>query len=167
MVAVAASGALAACAGGVAHADSNADGAAADSPGVLSGNAAQLPVQVPVNLCDNGVSVVGLLNPVFGGVCANAAPVEAPPETPCPPSWTPTPRVKPEAPEVQAAYVPPAAPVVEEPAPVQKWNAPVPQARLAETGAGAQTAGLAVVGVAFLLGGTILYRRASPVPVQA
>ncbi|MGW0186455.1 chaplin [Streptomyces sp. NPDC003362] len=54
-----------------AHADSDADGGAAGSPGVISGNTIQLPVHVPVNACGNTVNVVGLLNPAVGNGCAN------------------------------------------------------------------------------------------------
>ncbi|MEU3981357.1 chaplin [Streptomyces sp. NPDC026672] len=54
---------------GIAAADSDASGAAANSPGVLSGNALQVPVHVPLNLCGNTVDVIGLLNPAFGGAC--------------------------------------------------------------------------------------------------
>ncbi|MEU8134582.1 chaplin [Streptodolium elevatio] len=57
--------------GGAAFAGSDADGAAVGSPGVLSGNLIQVPVHVPVNVCGNTVSVIGLLNPAFGNVCAN------------------------------------------------------------------------------------------------
>ncbi|MFI9603767.1 chaplin [Streptomyces sp. NPDC052043] len=55
---------------GPAFADSGAMGTAANSPGVLSGNAIQLPVHVPVKVCGNTVDVVALLNPAFGN-CAN------------------------------------------------------------------------------------------------
>ena len=54
-----------------AHADSAADATAAGSPGLISGNTIQLPVHVPVNVCGNTVSVVGLLNPAAGNTCAN------------------------------------------------------------------------------------------------
>lgn len=57
---------------GYAHADSNADGGAARSPGLLAGNTVQLPVNVPVNVCGNTANVVGLLNPAAGNSCANA-----------------------------------------------------------------------------------------------
>ncbi|MYW63787.1 DUF320 domain-containing protein [Streptomyces sp. SID8379] len=57
---------------GVATADSGAQGAATDSPGVISGNAVQVPVHVPVNVCGNTVNVIGLLNPAFGNSCANS-----------------------------------------------------------------------------------------------
>ncbi|WP_106962784.1 chaplin [Streptomyces roseochromogenus] len=48
-----------------------ADGSAAGSPGLISGNGIQLPVHVPVNVCGNTVNVVGLLNPAVGNACAN------------------------------------------------------------------------------------------------
>ncbi|MFI6054810.1 chaplin [Streptomyces violascens] len=49
----------------------SAEGVAEDSPGVLSGNMAQIPVHIPVNVCGNTVSVIGLLNPAFGNTCVN------------------------------------------------------------------------------------------------
>ncbi|WTX00645.1 chaplin [Streptomycetaceae bacterium NBC_01309] len=57
--------------GGAAFAGSDADGAAVGSPGVLSGNLIQVPVHVPVNVCGNNISVIGILNPAFGNFCAN------------------------------------------------------------------------------------------------
>jgi len=56
---------------GAASADSNAFGIAHDSPGVLSGNVVQIPVDVPVNVCGNSVNVIGLLNPAIGNSCSN------------------------------------------------------------------------------------------------
>ncbi|KPI17705.1 protein of unknown function DUF320 [Actinobacteria bacterium OK074] len=56
---------------GIAAADSDAHGAAAHSPGVVSGNVIQVPVHVPVNVCGNSVDVIGLLNPAFGNTCVN------------------------------------------------------------------------------------------------
>ncbi|MEV5282011.1 chaplin, partial [Streptomyces sp. NPDC052811] len=56
---------------GAAHADSMAQGSAANSPGVLSGNAVQVPVHVPVNACGNTVNVIGALNPAFANHCVN------------------------------------------------------------------------------------------------
>ncbi|MEU3725294.1 chaplin [Streptomyces sp. NPDC031705] len=55
-----------------AHGGATADGVAAGSPGVLSGNLVQVPVHVPVNVCGNTVNVIGLLNPAFGNTCVNA-----------------------------------------------------------------------------------------------
>ncbi|MER5733368.1 chaplin [Streptomyces sp. NPDC002138] len=50
----------------------SAQGVAKDSPGVLSGNLLQVPVDVPVNVCGNTVNVIALLNPAFGSTCVNA-----------------------------------------------------------------------------------------------
>ncbi|MFE2328994.1 chaplin [Streptomyces sp. NPDC059385] len=71
LITMAAAGGVLAMGGGYAHADSGASGHAANSPGVLSGNNVQAPVDAPVNICGNTVSVVGLLNPAFGNHCSN------------------------------------------------------------------------------------------------
>ncbi|MFF9853983.1 chaplin [Streptomyces litmocidini] len=67
-----AAGAVVVAGGSVASADAGAQGVAAYSPGVGSGNLIQLPVHVPINACGNTVSVIGLLNPSFGNTCINA-----------------------------------------------------------------------------------------------
>ncbi|MEU8625387.1 chaplin [Streptomyces sp. NPDC048669] len=72
VAAAAVTGGLVLAGAGMAVADSGAQGAAIGSPGVLSGNVIQVPVHVPVNLCGNSVSVIGLLNPTFGNTCVNA-----------------------------------------------------------------------------------------------
>jgi ChpA-C len=69
----AAAGGLMLAGAGLAVADSGAAGSAAYSPGVLAGNFVQVPIHVPVNVCGNTVSVIGLLNPAFGNVCVNAS----------------------------------------------------------------------------------------------
>ena len=56
---------------GMAAADTDPFGVAQNSPGVVSGNVLQVPVEVPVNACGNTVNVIGLLNPAFGNGCAN------------------------------------------------------------------------------------------------
>ncbi|MEV8585860.1 chaplin [Streptomyces sp. NPDC051180] len=58
--------------GAMASADAGAQGVAAYSPGVGSGNLVQVPLHIPVNACGNTVSVIGLLNPAFGNTCVNA-----------------------------------------------------------------------------------------------
>ena len=68
----AATGGLVLAGAGMAAADSGAQGAAVHSPGVLSGNVIQAPIHVPVNVCGNTISVIGLLNPAFGNTCVNA-----------------------------------------------------------------------------------------------
>ena len=71
VAAAAATGGLVLAGAGLAVADSGTQGAAVHSPGVLSGNVIQVPVHVPVNVCGNTVSVIGLLNPAFGNTCIN------------------------------------------------------------------------------------------------
>ncbi|KPI17698.1 protein of unknown function DUF320 [Actinobacteria bacterium OK074] len=56
---------------GLAMADAGAQGTAVESPGVISGNVIQVPVNVPVNVCGNTINVIGLLNPAFGNTCVN------------------------------------------------------------------------------------------------
>ncbi|MDX6760828.1 MULTISPECIES: chaplin ChpH [Streptomyces] len=72
VAAAAATGGLVLAGAGMAVADAGAQGAAIGSPGVLSGNVVQVPVHIPVNVCGNTVSVIGLLNPAFGNTCVNA-----------------------------------------------------------------------------------------------
>ncbi|MFH9013930.1 chaplin [Streptomyces sp. NPDC017943] len=69
VAAAAATGILTLC-GGAALADTSADGVTAGSPGAVSGNNVQVPVEVPVNACGNTVDVAAALNPAFGNSCA-------------------------------------------------------------------------------------------------
>ncbi|MGW7243585.1 chaplin [Streptomyces sp. NPDC054804] len=62
---------------GLALADAGANGAAVASPGVLSGNVIEVPVNIPVNVCGDTVDVIGLLNPAFGNTCANEGHLKA------------------------------------------------------------------------------------------
>ncbi|MFE6688022.1 chaplin [Streptomyces sp. NPDC057743] len=48
-----------------------AAGFAAHSPGLISGNVIQVPINLPINLCGNSIDVIGLLNPAFGNKCLN------------------------------------------------------------------------------------------------
>ncbi|KUF15820.1 chaplin [Streptomyces silvensis] len=57
--------------GAPAFADSGAGAVAAHSPGVISGNAIQVPIHIPINLCGNTIDIIGLLNPAFGNKCVN------------------------------------------------------------------------------------------------
>ncbi|MFI6345150.1 chaplin [Streptomyces sp. NPDC050560] len=145
--------------GAHAFADAGAGAVTANSPGLLSGNAVQAPVHVPVNACGNTVDVVGLLNPAFGNNCANEdAP---PPSHPAPPK-------PPEHHKPPKHHTPPPAPPREEPPapPVHHPAPPVQQARtlpapaaLAETGGSPATAVAAALSGVLLLGGGLLYRR--------
>lgn len=51
------------------------DGAAtaAGSPGLLSGNSVQAPVEIPVNVCGNTVNAAGVGNPAMGNSCGNSS----------------------------------------------------------------------------------------------
>lgn len=71
VAAAAATGGLLLAGAGVAAADAGAQGAAVDSPGVVSGNMIEVPVHVPIDVCGNTVDVIGLLNPAFGNHCDN------------------------------------------------------------------------------------------------
>ncbi|MEU8545816.1 chaplin [Streptomyces roseoverticillatus] len=68
-VLTAAAGVAVTGAAGVASASSGANGAAVGSPGVISGNTIQVPIQVPINLCGNTIDIIALLNPTFGNTC--------------------------------------------------------------------------------------------------
>ncbi|OIJ94007.1 chaplin [Streptomyces monashensis] len=127
-------GRAAASGGAAAH------GAAHDSPGVLSGNGVQLPVDLPVNISGNSVNVVGIGNPAVGNTSVNGS--VGHPRTPRHP------------------HTPPPAPVRHRTVP----PAPVPEpsvSALAHTGADA-TLPAAVGSAALLLGGAVLYRRFRP-----
>ena len=70
----AATGGLVLAGAGVASAHgggASAEGASWGSPGVVSGNTIQVPIHIPVNVCGNTISVIGLLNPAFGNSCQN------------------------------------------------------------------------------------------------
>ncbi|MET9989031.1 chaplin [Streptomyces mutabilis] len=72
VAAAAATGILSLC-GSPALADSSADAVAKGSPGVASGNAVQVPVNVPVNVCGNTVDAVGAFNQAAGNECVNGS----------------------------------------------------------------------------------------------
>ncbi|WP_326691781.1 MULTISPECIES: chaplin family protein [unclassified Streptomyces] len=74
LITIVAAGGVLAMSGGTAFADSNAQGSSGNSPGVLSGNTFQAPVDVTVNICGNTASAVGLLNPASGASCGNSGP---------------------------------------------------------------------------------------------
>ncbi|MCQ4040670.1 chaplin [Streptantibioticus rubrisoli] len=65
-VVVGAAGAASAQQGGA-----SANGATVGSPGVLSGNVIQVPINLPVSLCGNSINLIALLNPTAGNACAS------------------------------------------------------------------------------------------------
>ncbi|GAB2458163.1 chaplin [Streptomyces incanus] len=59
--------------GAPALADTYAEGAATNSPGVLSGNNVQAPIEVPVNVCGNTIGAASVLNEASGNTCVNGS----------------------------------------------------------------------------------------------
>ncbi|MFJ6623350.1 chaplin [Kitasatospora sp. NPDC091335] len=66
-----AAAAVLAGAGTAAAGSATANGAAIGSPGILSGNLIQVPVNLEANVCGNSINIIGLLNPAFGNICVN------------------------------------------------------------------------------------------------
>jgi hypothetical protein len=58
--------------GGATGGGATAVGSSSNSPGILSGNTVQVPVDIPVNLCGDTVNVVGVGNAAKGDRCHNA-----------------------------------------------------------------------------------------------
>ncbi|NXY93185.1 DUF320 domain-containing protein [Streptomyces sp. BR123] len=135
--------------GSTTSGSTHAEGTAKDSPGVVTGNAIQLPVKLPVNLSGNSVNVVGVGNPSTGNSSVNAEqPSEAKPPQPTKP-------VEPAQP-TKPAEKPTAPRPVTPPAPEQE-SEHTPGA-LAHTGSDGLGYLLPGAG-ALLLGGALLYRR--------
>ncbi|MDT0418091.1 chaplin [Streptomyces sp. DSM 41982] len=135
-----------------------ARGGATGSPGLLSGNAVQVPLDVPLNVCGNTVDVVALLNPAFGNGCGNGAPAPEHP-TPRPPHHVPPHHVPPH--HVPPRHVPPKTDEGDGGGTSSGWTGGGEKepARLAETGADAGLLGVAGASATLLVGGAVLYRR--------
>jgi small secreted domain DUF320 len=159
-----AAGGLLAVGASSAVADATATGNADGSPGLVSGNDVQVPVNVPVNVCGITTNVVALLDPAAGDNCSNSGgtdtavtpprlrpPVPPTHRTPVPPTHrTPAPPVhNAPAPPGNDTAVPPAAPQAMTPA----------AATLAKTGAG-DTTGYAAAGGTLIAGGALARRLA-------
>lgn len=72
----------------------SADGRVTDSPGLISGNGLQLPIDLPVNVSGNSVNAVGVGNPAIGNQSVNGgdhAHPHVPRTTPAPKPSAPTP----------------------------------------------------------------------------
>ncbi|MEW1564532.1 chaplin [Streptomyces sp. NPDC093509] len=131
--------------GAVAH------GGAEGSPGLLSGNGLQLPVQLPVNVSGNSVTVVGLGNASVGNESTNTSGERPEPSRPV----NPAPR-------------PSVAPPVEHPEPAVPGELRTmgdSEATLAHTGADGTLPAIAA-SAAMLLGGAVMFRRFRPAAVR-
>ncbi|MEU6122145.1 chaplin, partial [Streptomyces sp. NPDC047123] len=80
MLSAAAATSILSLSGAHAFAASEANGQALDSPGLLSGNSVQAPLDVPVNVCGNTANGVAAGNPATGNGCASAGHSAAPAE---------------------------------------------------------------------------------------
>ncbi|MFD0399637.1 chaplin [Kitasatospora sp. NPDC127121] len=58
-------------AGTASAGDATANGVAFGSPGVLSGNQIQIPINLEANVCGNSIGIISILNPAFGNTCIN------------------------------------------------------------------------------------------------
>lgn len=143
---------------------SQAGGHTSDSSGIGSGNHVQAPVDVPVNVCGNGVNVGGIGNEAAGNDCANTggghetSPPghggQTPPGNPGDQEQPGTPQQPPSADEEQVGASKPNNPDT------QAVAQPKGSAQLAATGSELPI-GLALpVGAGALLMGTVLYRKA-------
>ncbi|MET9732034.1 chaplin [Streptomyces sp. NPDC006458] len=135
-----------------AHPDGPPPGAGAvgdteGSPGLISGNGLQVPVELPVNLSGNSVDVVGIGNPAFGNVSVNTPGTPAQPRPPQKPQ-------QPVEPERPAEPSPPRSHPDTPPAPE---HAPAGHSALAHTGTD-MTLPAAAGSAVLLLGGLALHR---------
>ncbi|WP_323182558.1 chaplin [Streptomyces sp. NBC_00094] len=140
---------------------STAETSTGGSPGVLSGNGLQLPIDLPVNVSGNSVNVVGIGNPAVGNTAVNG------PAKPAQPIEIPTPR-----PQTPVKNVPVPHTETEKPTPAPApAPAPAPQGEsssVALASTGSDTIGYAAsASAALLLGGALMYRRARRAGDQA
>ncbi|GAA1885239.1 LAXTG-anchored chaplin ChpC [Streptomyces durmitorensis] len=155
---------------------SAAEGHSSDSPGVGSGNDVQLPVDVPVNVCGNSVTIGGLGNATTGNECANDSGEVTPPGSEKPPTKPEQPPGGPQDPQTPQQPDQPGNPDQpgkpgtpgEEPddraVPNQPGTQTITQPKgsetLAATGSELPVGVVLPVGAGMLLAGTVLYRRA-------
>ncbi|WP_329121861.1 chaplin [Streptomyces sp. NBC_01353] len=133
-----------------------AEGHAVGSPGVLSGNGLQLPIDLPVNVAGNSVNVVGIGNPAIGNTAVNG------PSQPEEPGEGPG-----EEPNRNVPFKPQPVPVTDTETEPQAPT-PGPQtSSVALASTGSELVGsAAAAGAALLLGGALVYRRARRMGAQ-
>ncbi|MFJ6833228.1 chaplin family protein [Streptomyces sp. NPDC091209] len=129
--------------------EASADGRVKDSPGLISGNGLQLPVDLPVNVSGNSVNAVGVGDPAFGNRSVNGG------EHAHPHVHRTTPAPTPSVPTPPASRIP--APRHEAVPDAPDTATPT----LAHTGADLTVPALAG-GAVSLFAGAVLYRRFRP-----
>ena len=135
--------------GGTSAGGSTATGSSVGSPGIISGNTIQLPIDVPVNLCGDTVNVVGVGDDAKGNACANNTPPSTPPTTTTPPPTVST-----------GGHVVPHNIVLPETPTATPASPATPAGMLAHTGADSLM--LAPIGAALVGGGAFMYRKYKP-----
>ena len=123
-----------------------ATGKAVGSPGIGSGNLINIPINAPVNVCGDSVSVVGVGNSAHDNTCGNEGPGTGatPPGCGCTPPPPPPCGCAPSTPTTPTGSTQPTGGVQ-------------PTGELASTGSGAMA--VAPLGLGLLGGGTFLNRR--------
>ncbi|MFE9645717.1 chaplin [Streptomyces sp. NPDC006365] len=143
---------------------SQTGGHTSDSSGIGSGNHVQAPVDVPVNVCGNGVNVGGIGNEAAGNDCANTGGdhetsppghgEQTPPGNPGDQEQPGTPQQPPSADEERVGASKPNNPDT------QAVAQPKGAAQLAATGSELPIGLVLPVGAGALLMGAVLYRKA-------
>jgi LPXTG-motif cell wall-anchored protein len=144
-----------------------AHGGTSGSPGIISGNNVQLPIDVPVNACGDTVNVVGLLDSAKDDECRNGTPGTPP---------TTSPSTSPSSPPTSGSQSPP--PPGQSSTPSAPGGSTTPGAPHGSTGPGGETAPagstgslahtgsdallLAPIGAAMIGGGFVMYRKFKP-----
>ncbi|WP_371670409.1 chaplin [Streptomyces sp. NBC_00289] len=124
--------------------EASADSRVADSPGLISGNGLQLPIDLPLNVSGNSVNAVGVGNPAIGNQSVNGGDHSRPHVR----RQTPAPKPSVSHPPASRHRAVPGIP-------------DTATSTLAHTGADLTVSAVAS-GAAFLLTGSILYRRFRP-----
>ncbi|GCB49265.1 hypothetical protein SNL152K_6599 [Streptomyces sp. NL15-2K] len=168
--------------GSPAFADTDATAVAKDSGGVLSGNIVQVPIEVPVNVCGNTISVIEVLGRAYGNLCVNdsyghghgdddgygaeddtpLAPIVRKTPPPVHKATPPPTRIsethRPKTPPTRTSDEKPPATHPEKPAEQPVGEPP----QLAETGSETSSEAMAAVSAAsaaLIAGGVLMYRR--------
>jgi hypothetical protein len=153
---------------------SQAGGRTSDSPGIGSGNRVQVPVDAPVNVCGNNVSVIGIGNATKGNDCTSGGGSggrhttppgggheTTPPGTPEHPGKPTEPAHPgtPSTPPTTGSSTPGGSSHVNQPG-TQTVSQPLGGSQLAHTGSDLPVGVVLPVGAGALLAGAVLYRKA-------
>jgi hypothetical protein len=139
--------------GGSGSGTGGSSGHTGGSPGVGSGNQIGVPITVPVNVCGNTVSVLGIGNVAVGDKCGTGGHGTPPPPTPKPPA------PRPPAPQ-PPGHRPPAHPGAPGTPVTPIGHGSVPSEQLAHTGTALPPGIALTLAGGAVLAGAVLYRKA-------